>query len=1040
MHPPLPTSRLFSLALSVSLCSAVGAQSLVKDILPGGSSNTTTSSPSEFTLMNGKVYFAADDGNLHGDCGRELWVTDGTAAGTHIVKDCAPGFRTSGWPNSSNPHGFCVVGSTLFFAADDGEHGIELWKSDGTAEGTQMVRNIYPDSSPAQRKSSNPLHLVALGTTVLFYAGDPTYGGELWKSDGTAAGTVLVKDILPGSYGSGPSDLTVVGSTVFFTASDKSNGTNIELWKTDGTTAGTVKVKEINSTGSSYPRYLTAVGGTLYFSARDDTTGDEPWKSDGTELGTVRIGDIVSGTGGSNPSQFTRVGPTVFFVASDGTNGQELWKTNGTASSTVLVKDIATGNSSSQPGSLLAHNGKLYFGASWFAPSSARGLWVSDGTATGTVPILATNACDQLTAVGSKLFFLGTGGYDPKYRTLYVSDGTTLGTLPLRDFLLPYGARLGIAYGSLLLLDSDEPWKSDGTVAGTVQITDIYGPTPNSSAPSDFVQFGGFTYFAAEGQTGRELWRSDGTAAGTTLVWDMFPGNYSSTVPNSGDPKEMTVFKGKIVYSAVDNRGATTNNREVWATDGTVAAKLAEINPDTGFGSNPTRFTPVGNLLFFSAANTPQNTELWATDGTAAGTFQVKDIDPRYQGSGDPRDFTALGNLLLFTADDGINGRELWKSDGTASGTVMVTNIGGSTASQPMELTAYKGHVYFRAYDTTNGWEVWRSDGTAAGTSLLKDINPGSGNSGQGEFVIAGGILFFSAFQPVIGEELWMTDGTVTGTVMVKDCLPGGTTTYPSSSSPRNLTAAGKFLYFTTTLQGSGSVRYWNLLWRSDGTTAGTVLLEQFGYVDNYLQQPRELTAVGGSVYFQIASDAYGFELWKNDGTTTRIAEDTRPGPQSSSPSGMFLGAGTLFFIANDGTTGIELHGHPVEAVAAPVGIGCSAAHPLPTLAANAPRLGKSLDLEIHGRPATGGSLFLGLAAVPTPIGFGCTIYFDTSLYALLAGFQTDAAGKATLSYLVPNVPSSVGKTYVVQTILSPTTNLPWGVDFTNGLYLTIGN
>src|SRR5262245_62031164 len=86
------------------------------------------------------------------------------------------------------------VNGTLFFAADDGVNGQELWKSDGTAAGTIMVKDIRPGAN-----GSFPENLTAVGNTLFFAADDGVNGTELWKSDGTAAGTILVKDINPGS-------------------------------------------------------------------------------------------------------------------------------------------------------------------------------------------------------------------------------------------------------------------------------------------------------------------------------------------------------------------------------------------------------------------------------------------------------------------------------------------------------------------------------------------------------------------------------------------------------------------------------------------------------------------------------------------------------------------------------------------------------------------------------------------------------------------------------------------------------------------------
>jgi ELWxxDGT repeat protein len=362
----------------------VAGTTVVKNIFPTGRAN-----PTELTNLDGTLFFAADDG-VHG---RELWKSDGTSQGTVLVEDINPG------SGGSSPHNLTVVRDTLFFVADDGTHGPELWKSNGTAAGTVLVKDINPGSS-----GSSPGSLTSVNGTLFFVANDGTHGPQLWKSDGTSAGTVLVKSIDPGATGSSPSDLTNVNGTLYFRA--RGTTTSWELWKSDGTSTGTVLVQAFSSaSGASSPVSLTNVNGTLFFAANDGTHGATLWKSNGTAAGTVLVKDIDSVNHTANPVSLTNVNGTLFFQASDSTHGAELWKSDGTAAGTVLVKDINPGSAGSTPTFLTNVHGVVYFQA------NSTELWGSVGTANSTVRIRSFNtpsggvAPQLLTSVQDKLFF-----------------------------------------------------------------------------------------------------------------------------------------------------------------------------------------------------------------------------------------------------------------------------------------------------------------------------------------------------------------------------------------------------------------------------------------------------------------------------------------------------------------------------------------------------------------------------------------------------------------------------------------------------------
>ncbi len=306
------------------------------------------SDPKTWADLNGVVHFEADDGLV----GSELWRSDGTPAGTYLVKNVNPGV-SGGQPLGCGMQYPEVVGDTLFFSGIDWNYGRELWKSDGTEAGTVMVKEIWGGTG-----SSYPSYLTALNDIVLFSA-TGSGGTELWKSDGTEAGTVRVKDIRPGTGNSSPSQLTTVGDVVFFGADDGVNDN--QLWKSDGTEAGTVMVKEINPSGYTQMTQLMAVGDVLFFWANDGSSGYEPWISDGTETGTQRLLDISPGSGSSGTGPGVIVGEHVYFSADDGVNGRELWRTDLTPAGTELVVDVRPGPLGSYASPVLYADGVLYF-------------------------------------------------------------------------------------------------------------------------------------------------------------------------------------------------------------------------------------------------------------------------------------------------------------------------------------------------------------------------------------------------------------------------------------------------------------------------------------------------------------------------------------------------------------------------------------------------------------------------------------------------------------------------------------------------------
>ncbi len=376
----------------------------VANINPG----TAPSLPRDLINVNGTLFFRAYDP----ENGVELWKSHGTE--TSMVRDIKPGPLGSG-EDLAIITSKAVFDGKLFFVANDGTNGIELWKSDGTENGTEMVKNIGPDAG-----DSNPEELTVAGDT-LYFAVNETYIWGLWKTNGTTGGTQLVK-----SFDGALSEFTVVGDTLFFVADD-GEGNGLELWKSDGTT--TTIVKDINPgvAQGSFPTYLTNVGGKLYFTADDGTHGTELWVHDPNAESnqTHIVEDIYPGNDfddipfSSEPKFLTNVNGALFFSADDGIKGRELWTADATAA--TRKTDINPGLYSSNPAGLTAVNEKLFFAAD---DEDSTRLWEfhpdTDDLYNYQVWVEGLKA-DELTNIHGTLFFQGYVPDEPTQDTLWIS-------------------------------------------------------------------------------------------------------------------------------------------------------------------------------------------------------------------------------------------------------------------------------------------------------------------------------------------------------------------------------------------------------------------------------------------------------------------------------------------------------------------------------------------------------------------------------------------------------------------------------------------
>ncbi|QGJ70184.1 Hypothetical protein PBC10988_18780 [Planctomycetales bacterium 10988] len=504
------------------------AQPVLIDINPTPSVHG--SSPRNFTEMNGSVFFSAS----HPSTGHELWVTDGTSAGTQLVKDININYH-------SFPASLQNINNTLFFIANDGIHGEELWRSDGTSAGTYQV-----SSQPSSIRE-----ILNVDGDIYLYN-----GRDLWKSDGTSTGTELILSLEQGDFYH--SEFVPIEDKLFFTTTDANSGT--ALWVTGGTSAGVQRIHSIPNIPFGNARYLAATQDTLFFAGWDANEKIALWKIETESSLTSPILVLESDTDVQDINHVTNVNGSVFFS----------------------VKNEAQESS----------------------------LWVSDGTSSGT----------------QFLHNLDNTSLEEGIRQIENVNGIAY----INNHRIPYA--------------SDQVWISDGTPEGTTLLSEEFS---SINQIENFIEVNGYAYFTAFlTSTGDELWRSDGTPEGTVLVADILPGPAASIV------QEMKSINGTLYFQAygIDENGKDIGN-ELWLYE--YSPPELEITPDeTVTTDDPILFT----FQFSEAVTGFELEDIDITNGTA-GVFTAVDEDTYTLEVMAIEDGEVTVNVVAGVAEDaGTNG------------------------------------------------------------------------------------------------------------------------------------------------------------------------------------------------------------------------------------------------------------------------------------------------------------------------------------------------------------------------------------------------
>ena len=833
--------RVFGSLALVTVLGApqLGAQAhLVKDIRV--QTSPAGSSPGPLGTVGNITYFFA----TLPATGTELWKTDGTSAGTQLVSDICPG-ACSG---VEQDYGYGIpVGNRLLFAANDGhQNAFKLWTTDGTAAGTMMLSSLTLNEGLGLTS-----FIVSTGSLAYFNAKDPASGTELWVTDGTVAGTHLVTDLSPGTASSSPLPVGKFGSRFLFRA-----GPDRALYITDGTEQGTHLVSPV------YASLGVALGNVVVLAVLEPDQSWSLWKTDGTSAGTT----LVRG-GFKSIDQFAIAGGALYMVADDGINGSEVWRSDGTASGTSLVTDL---NSSTASAPLILdtfHGGLLIF------RQPAQGnhqLWISDGTAAGTRLLTEQEFVGFGGAAGGRYVFPAEDSSHGM--EVWSTDGTSAGTRLVSDAdpgqpasVQPFGFFLPIP-GGVFFNGNDgvhgvEPWVSDGTPAGTHMLKDLVPQQQLGSDPSSFAALGGNLVFTAYDGAIAGLWTSNDTAPGT------FP---------------FVTFTGYRLYGSVVNRGIVYfgifSPPELWRNDGTTAGtfRLYHLS-DSGGGY--LRVFPFKNGVLFDGQGGS-----WFSDGTIAGTHVIFPSQTFYG------EMTAGGYFY-----GSANGQP-YRTDGTAAGTNQITTTSAASESQlPGAFTQVGGAVYFAAYLHDSAFNLWRTDMTTTQAALVHHFD---GRAPGRMWSAGGGLMFFTEGQ------LWRSDGTEAGTVKLLD---DANARFPCNVDTDVITGDGVLYWYK--FPDAASV---GELWRSDGTVPGTFKLASLdGPYATSMQScyERSMAYGDGHLYFDGRDPVHGAEPWISDGTIagTHLLDDVNPGIGNSDP-GPFLKIGpTLYFAAYEPSAGREL-------------------------------------------------------------------------------------------------------------------------------------
>ena len=757
---------------------------------------------------------------------QQLWETDGTVAGTQLLT-ASSGVQLG----LSNFADFTEIGSTLYFTATIPGFGPQLWSTQGVA-GDLVQRMTYTSGTQVG-------YTIPYNGSLYFTDSGAQFGPGVYSTNG-------VNTFFQGPLTVNTQPVILNGKLVFegFTSQFGSG-----IYVSDGNPNDLTAPLPLPGFGSANDVFTVSGAQAFFtssFSGAPPGGGIELWVTDGTSPGRL--------VAPFQPSDVTAFDGGVIFTG-DGGQGHksQVWFSNGGAATELFINRSLDHTPSLETGPAIAFGGKTFF-------LGGHDLYSTDGTTAGTTDVgqfwPSFNGPNSLLVFNNKLFAVGTNG------SLMSTDGTEAGVVVLNskpgDLLLLNGD-IQQLNGKLYYLDDFDVSATDGTVAGT-SVIDPHQATLLATVGSQLLIY------------------DDGVQSGKAGLSAYNPASGTTTFLSA---EEVVQFIGAIGGKQIFIGFDTTNQDQIWATDGTAAGtQMLDLSADfigPDHTLDPQHLTVVNGLVYFNSGNGAfGDGGLFATNGTAAGAKKVFDTQGFHIVS-----ITADGNNVLFQVND--SSQPILYSYNSTSG--VTTQIGPSSAVNPFVAGS---NVFFIADPNQDGnsrLEIANAGGGA--TVLTTATNGGTPIRGQA----VGSKLFFVGEDSVHGQGLFVSDGSVAGTQFLA--------TIPTSFSNWSFNAVGADLYFENNDPANGDE-----LWVSDGTVAGTHRVTDTTV--NGSANASGYTVMGSHVFFGATDGVHGQELWSFSGSgSATLVADVNPGAASSNPANLTVLGSTLYFTAtaSDGTT-----------------------------------------------------------------------------------------------------------------------------------------